>query len=209
MWPRGADHRRHRRVDDHVAGHVQVGDALVGVDHGERGTVGEALLDGGLDLGALRRALASPARIAPRPSLASSPAAASVSPYSREDVGEEGPHDVPEDDRVGDLHHRGLEVHREQHVRRPWPGRSARSRNASSAATRMTVASTTSPASTGTTSCSTVVVPSAATAGSQGVVRRDDHGLLVGAEVVAAHRARRWSWSPGDQAPIECGCLRA
>src|SRR5690606_31609484 len=28
-----ADHRRHRGVDDHVAGHVQVGDALVGIDH--------------------------------------------------------------------------------------------------------------------------------------------------------------------------------
>ena len=34
---RGADHRRHRRVDDHVARHVQVGDAAVGVDHREVG----------------------------------------------------------------------------------------------------------------------------------------------------------------------------
>ena len=32
---RGADHRRHRGVDDHVAGDVQVGDAAVGVDHRE------------------------------------------------------------------------------------------------------------------------------------------------------------------------------
>ncbi len=31
---RGADHRRHRGVDDDVAGHVQIGDALVRVDHG-------------------------------------------------------------------------------------------------------------------------------------------------------------------------------
>ena len=31
-----------------------------------------------------------------------------------EHVGEVGPHDVAEDDRVGDLHHRGLEVHGEQ-----------------------------------------------------------------------------------------------
>ena len=31
-----------------------------------------------------------------------------------EDVGEEGPHGVAEDDRVGDLHHRGLEVQREE-----------------------------------------------------------------------------------------------
>ena len=32
-----ADHRRHRRVDDDVARHVEVGDALVGVDHRQRG----------------------------------------------------------------------------------------------------------------------------------------------------------------------------
>ena len=31
-----------------------------------------------------------------------------------EDVGEEDPHGVAEDDRVGDLHHRGLHVEREQ-----------------------------------------------------------------------------------------------
>ncbi len=30
-----ADHRRHRGIDDHVAGDVEVGDALVGIDHGE------------------------------------------------------------------------------------------------------------------------------------------------------------------------------
>ena len=35
MWPGRADHRRHGGVDDHVARHVQVGDAAVGVDHGE------------------------------------------------------------------------------------------------------------------------------------------------------------------------------
>ena len=34
----------------------------------------------------------------------------------REDLGQEGAHDVPEDDRVGDLHHRRLEVHREEHA---------------------------------------------------------------------------------------------
>ncbi len=46
---RGADHRRHRRVDDDVARHVQVGDALVGVDHRERGTRGDSPVDGRLD----------------------------------------------------------------------------------------------------------------------------------------------------------------
>ena len=34
----------------------------------------------------------------------------------REHVGEVRGHRMAEDDRVGDLHHRGLEVHREQHV---------------------------------------------------------------------------------------------
>ena len=30
---RGPNHRRHRRVDDHVAGYVKVGDPFVRVDH--------------------------------------------------------------------------------------------------------------------------------------------------------------------------------
>ena len=55
----GADHRRHRGVDDHVARHVQVGDALVGVDHRERRAVGEPGLDGGLDLGAVSGSVSS------------------------------------------------------------------------------------------------------------------------------------------------------
>ena len=33
------DHCGHRSVDDDVAGHVQVGDALVGIDHCEFGTI--------------------------------------------------------------------------------------------------------------------------------------------------------------------------
>ncbi len=58
----------------------------------------------------------TPASSAPRPSLAERPAAASASPYSVEDLGEERPDHVAEDDRVGDLHHRGLEVDREEHA---------------------------------------------------------------------------------------------
>ena len=38
----GADRRRHRGVDDHVARHVQVRDAAVGVDHRDRRAGGEA-----------------------------------------------------------------------------------------------------------------------------------------------------------------------
>ena len=44
------------------------------------------------------------------------PAAASMSPNSSKSLREEGLHGVAEDDRVGDLHHRGLEVDREQDV---------------------------------------------------------------------------------------------
>ena len=38
---RGADSGGHRGVDDHIARHMQVGDALVGIDHGQRRTRGE------------------------------------------------------------------------------------------------------------------------------------------------------------------------
>ena len=44
--PGGPDHGRHRGVDDDVAGYVQVGDALVGVDHRQRGALGQPLLHG-------------------------------------------------------------------------------------------------------------------------------------------------------------------
>ena len=45
----GADHGRHRGVDDDVARHVQVGDALVGVDHRQRRALGQLGLEGRLD----------------------------------------------------------------------------------------------------------------------------------------------------------------
>ena len=63
-----------------------------------------------------------------------------------------------------------------------------RSRKARSAATCMTVASTTSPASTGIGARSTVVVPSAATSSTRSdAVRRHHRRALVGAEVAAVH----------------------
>ena len=110
-----ADHRGHRRVDDDVGGHVQVGDALVGVDHGHLRAVGETLGDrrgdrlalgqrgGGAEQGAepvVGRDLGGPQHLA----------------VLLEERREERLHRVPEQDRVRDLHHRGLEVEREQHV---------------------------------------------------------------------------------------------
>ena len=52
----------------------------------------------------------------PSPLLGLRPAAAQLLAVLRRRLGEERLHDVAEDDRVGDLHHGGLEVHREQHV---------------------------------------------------------------------------------------------
>ena len=46
----GADHCRHGGVNDDIGRHVQVGDALVGVDHGEIGAIGKRGFEGSLDL---------------------------------------------------------------------------------------------------------------------------------------------------------------
>src|SRR5699024_12428845 len=46
-----ADHRGHGSVDDDIGGHVEVRDALVRVDHGQVGSLGQALLDSGPDAG--------------------------------------------------------------------------------------------------------------------------------------------------------------
>ncbi len=75
---RGADHRRHRGVDDDVARHVQVGDAPVRVDHGQR--AGRRPARRRTRPGSPRRPAARPGplKMAPSPSLGLRPAAASV-----------------------------------------------------------------------------------------------------------------------------------
>ena len=81
--PGVADHRRHRRVDDDVARHVQVGDAVVGVDHRERRA--RPASRGG-DVGLDRRrarsraACATRASTSARPSLGFTPMRSNVSP---------------------------------------------------------------------------------------------------------------------------------
>ena len=96
---------------------MQVGDAPVGVDHRQaraRLVVGvDSRLDGLAPLGrqALdRREYGGQTVIG-------------IGAYGREvvgefgeDVGEVGAYDMAEHDRVGDLHHRGLQVHREEHT---------------------------------------------------------------------------------------------
>ena len=49
-----ANHRRHRGVDNHVARHVQISDALVRIDHRQRGAGGQAGLKVGFQRGFLR-----------------------------------------------------------------------------------------------------------------------------------------------------------
>ena len=83
------------------------------------GPVGEALLDGGLD----GRALVVGGQVVERARAGwpgrrwrSTPAASRAAPCSANTSAKNASHGVPEDDRVGHLHHRGLEVQREQHA---------------------------------------------------------------------------------------------
>ena len=85
----GADHRRHRGVDDDVGRHVQVGDALVGVDHRQRGAVGDALLEGRLDRGAVRQ-LVEAGQDGAEPVVGGEARGGELLAVLREDVGEEG-----------------------------------------------------------------------------------------------------------------------
>ena len=112
---RRADHRRHRRVDDHVARHVQVRDPAVGVHHREVRRGLERLLDRGPD----RVALVLRQLVERRQDRAEAVVRARAELLQRvvvlgEDAGEERPDGVPEDDRVRDLHHRRLQVQGEQ-----------------------------------------------------------------------------------------------
>ena len=109
--PRFPDDDRHGGVDDDVAGHVQVGDALVGIDHGQGRPLGVDGLDVVLDLFArgFRQGLDLGVEVAQ--------AVVDVDPELFEHGGmlvqgllvEDGDR-VAEEDRVRDLHHRGLQV---------------------------------------------------------------------------------------------------
>ena len=182
---------------------------LVGVDHGQRRTVGEPLLDGRLDLGALgqRRRGRRGCRRGRRS--ARGPPAASTSPYCSKTSGKKARTTWPK--------MIGSETFIIVALR--WTENSTSSslaraicavRNSRSAATRIAVASTTSPARTGTDSLSTVVVAVVADQldpQASRRTRRPRTSRWSGSRRRSC--ARRWSSSRELHAPIECGCLRA
>src|SRR5699024_10324374 len=110
-----ADHRWHGGVDDDIGGHVEVRDALVRVVHGQVGYLGQALLDSGPDAGGggggqgnesgedgCQSVVGGQARVGE-----------DITVFG-EDLGEEGLDDLAEEDGVGDLHHRRLEMDGEE-----------------------------------------------------------------------------------------------
>ena len=112
-----ADHRRHRRIDDHIARHVQVGDPPVGIDHGEAGPGRVGSRDVGLDrcLFGVRQCFD------PRQEIRHAVVGIGANTRERggvllEHIGEEDGHGMTEQDGIGDLHHGRLQVQREQHA---------------------------------------------------------------------------------------------
>ena len=83
---------------------MQVRDALVGVDHRDRRAGGERGVDGVAGLGVRGEQAAE--------------AVVGAGVEAVVDVADDGAHRVAEDDRVGDLHHRRLQVHGEEHALR-------------------------------------------------------------------------------------------
>ena len=205
MWPRGADHGRHRGVDDDVAGHVQVGDAAVGVDHGQLRAVGQPLLDRRLDLGAVRQRVeagqdAAEAVVRAEPG-GGQGRRRTWSKTSGRNAWTTWPKMIGSETFII--------------VALRWTENSTSSalaraicaaRNSSSAATCIAVASTTSPAQhrdrlaqhRGGAVLADQLDP-------QRAVGLDHGRRLVGAEVVGASCARRWSWSPATRRPSSAG----
>ena len=85
------------------------------------GPVGQPLLDGRLDLGTLGQRVEA-GQDAAQAVVRAEPGGGQGVAVPGEHLGQERPDHVAEDDRVGDLHHRRLEVDREQHVLGLGPG---------------------------------------------------------------------------------------
>ena len=107
-----ADQRGHGGVDDHVGGHVQVGDALVGIHHVHRRAHLAHFLDRGHDLGLARHLVQQGTHAA----IGIDAQLFHLVAVLVEDRLEPLLDRVTEDDRVRNLHHRGLHVQREQNA---------------------------------------------------------------------------------------------
>ena len=207
---RRADHRRHRRVDDHVARDVQVGDAAVGVDHRERRARLVGRRDRGLDRLALVRGQVldraeerAEAVVRVRAELASaSPCSSNTSAKNARTA---WPKMIGSETFI-------IVAFRCSEKRTPCALASAicSARNASSARAAHHRGVDDLAREHRQPSLSTVTAPSAATCSirsSSSAVERDRP--LGRAEVAVAHRRRRAVLESFDHAPIECGCLRA
>ena len=145
---------------------------------------------------------------APSPSLALSPAAVSTSPYSAKTSGRNDSTTCPK--MIGSetfiiVAFRCTENSTSSACARAiWAVRNLRR-----AATRSTVASTTSPASTGTAGLSTVTLPSAATCSTRRVSAASITTDCSPARKSSAPIVATLVFDSGDQAPMECGCWRA
>ena len=111
------NHGRHRGVDDYVARHVQVGDAFVGVDHGQRRAVGVHGFDVGFDFSLLLgwQRLDAGVQVADTVVQVETDFFEDVSVFFQRILVELG-HDLTKHDRVGNLHHGGFQVNREQYA---------------------------------------------------------------------------------------------
>ncbi len=152
--------------------------------------------------------LSRPARMPARPSLGLRPAAASCSPYCAKTSGKNARTTWPK--MIGSetfiiVALRCTENRTSSSLARAiWAARNSRS-----AATRIAVASTTSPARTGTDSRSTVVVPSSPTSSMRSdpsASTTTDFSLEAKSSAVMC---ATFVFESAVHAPIRCGCLRA
>ena len=191
--------------------HVQVGDAPVGVDHGQRGPG----LVGGRD-GLLDRLALVGGQLLERGEHAGQPVVrvGADAPRGRRRTGRTrrgSRRRTARPNRIGSDTFIIVALRcTENSTPRSLASATCSARNASSAARRITAASTISPASTGSDSLSTVTVPSAATCSMRRVVGLGggERGLGV-AEVAVGPWSTTCEADSGDHAPIECGWLRA
>ena len=196
-----ADDDRHGRVDDDVVRDVQVRDALVRVDHRERRARRVDGLDVGLDL----RLLLRRQRLDLRVEVAEAVVRVHAELLERggvllEDVLVEDGHGVAEHDGVGDLHHGGLEVQREQDAVASSRPRSAPRRTCAARGRSSPSVSMISPSSSGAFFLRTVI---GAVGGDEldPVVGRllDRDGVLAAVEVARRSCARRGPSTPGSR----------